>query len=127
MFCRSSLCFGFVVMLIWFSGVGNCAAAKGCMSGACHQLFAGVKYMHGPIAAELAGAQGCVMCHVPTGVNCTSKHGGKFSLKKKGLCLACHDKGTGTQHSQVQVESKCLECHAPHGSELSPQLLRKVK
>jgi hypothetical protein len=127
MFFRLSFCFGFAVILICSLGNGNYAAAKGCMSGSCHQDFAGVKYMHGPIAAELAGAQGCVMCHKPAGTDCSQQHGGKFQLKKKGLCVVCHDKGTGTEHSQVQVDSKCLDCHSPHGSDLSPHLLREGK
>lgn len=127
MFFRPTVYLGLAVILIFSFGSENGASAKGCMSGSCHQNLAKVKYMHGPIAAELAGAQGCVMCHKSAGASCTQKQGGKFRLKTNGLCLACHDKGTSTKHSQIQVESKCLDCHSPHGSELSPQLLRKGK
>ena len=99
-------------------------AAKGCMNGGCHQELMDVKYMHGPVAAELAGVNACEMCHVPAGAKCSSKKGGSYKLKGKGLCATCHAKGTGTQHSDKQVESKCLKCHDPHGSDVSRHMLR---
>lgn len=98
--------------------------AKGCMDGGCHQKLTVVRYMHGPIAAELAGANGCEMCHVQAGAKCSVSKGGSFKIKSKGLCLACHAKGTGSQHSTREIESKCLKCHSPHGSDVSPQMLR---
>jgi len=103
------------------------ASAEGCMNGTCHQQLAGVRYLHGPVAAEMAGANGCGMCHLPAGPACSADRGGTFTLKGKDICLTCHVRGTGTQHSQAQVESRCLTCHVPHGSETSPQLLRPKK
>ncbi|MGV1099476.1 cytochrome c3 family protein [Thiovibrio sp. JS02] len=103
------------------------ASAKGCLNGACHERLAGVRYLHGPVAAEMAGANGCEMCHLPAGPACSANKGGKFTLKSKDICLTCHARGTGTQHTQAQVESKCLTCHAPHGSDTSPQMLRPKK
>ncbi|MBU0482381.1 MAG: hypothetical protein KKG47_14910 [Proteobacteria bacterium] len=98
--------------------------AKGCMTGSCHQALVRVKYLHGPVAAEMAGVKACEMCHVPAGAKCTAKTAGKFTLKGKDLCQACHTKGTGSQHSSDGVASKCLKCHSPHGSDSSPQMLR---
>lgn len=103
------------------------AASQGCLSGACHQGLSKFKYLHGPVAAELAGAKACVMCHLPAGPACTTNAKGVFKLKGKDICQSCHTKGTGTQHSQSEVESKCLKCHAPHGSETSRQFLRGDK
>ena len=105
-------------------GVGGALAFQGCLSGSCHQELTRPRYLHGPVAAEMAGAKACVICHEPAGPRCTAGKGGLFKLKSKALCLTCHGKGTGTQHSQGQVEAKCPSCHDPHGSETSPQLLR---
>jgi len=105
---------------------GGRAMAQECLSGSCHQALTKAKYIHGPVAAEMAGSKACVICHEPAGAKCTPTKGGVFKLKSKALCLTCHDKGTGSQHSQGLVESKCLSCHDPHGSETSPQLLRAV-
>lgn len=103
------------------------AAGQGCLSGACHQALAKPRYLHGPVAAEMAGAKACVMCHLPAGPACTATAKGRFTLKGKEICQACHTKGTGTQHSKSEVEGKCLKCHAPHGSETSRQFLRADK
>ncbi|MBU0946166.1 MAG: hypothetical protein KJ804_17105 [Proteobacteria bacterium] len=100
------------------------AMAKGCLNGSCHQNLIQVQYVHGPVAAEMAGADGCVMCHLPNGPACTITLAGKFTLKEKDICLTCHEKGVGTQHTESEVESKCLTCHVPHGSAFSPQMLR---
>ena len=43
--------------------------AAGCLTDQCHQNLAATKYIHGPVAAELAGGMGCVACHVPAGKN----------------------------------------------------------
>lgn len=86
-----------------------------------------ITYMHGPVAAEMAGAKACIMCHVPAGTACSATAKGIFKLKGKDICQGCHAKGNGTQHSQAEVESKCLKCHAPHGSETSRQFLRGGK
>ncbi len=101
--------------------------AQECLNGSCHQGLTKVRYLHGPVAAEMAGVKACVICHEPVGAKCTSSKAGVFKLKSKALCLTCHDKGTGSQHSQGLVESQCLLCHDPHGSETSPQLLRVVR
>lgn len=103
------------------------AWAKGCLNGGCHQELTAVRYLHGPVAAEMAGVDGCGMCHLSAGAACTATSPGSFSLKGKLICQACHDKGTGSQHSQSQVESKCLNCHNPHGSETSSYMLRPGK
>ena len=116
-------------LLALFFGVVSIAAAskvvaKGCMNGGCHQELIKVKYMHGPVAAELAGVNACEMCHVPAGAKCSSSKGGNYKIKSKGLCATCHVKGTGTQHSAKEIESKCLKCHDPHGSDVSRHMLR---
>jgi hypothetical protein len=98
--------------------------AKGCMNGGCHQELIRVKYMHGPVAAEMAGVNACEMCHVPAGAKCSSSKGGSYKLKGKGLCATCHSAGTGTQHSDKAIASKCLKCHDPHGSDVSRHMLR---
>ena len=98
--------------------------AKGCMNGGCHQELTRVKYMHGPVAAEMAGVNACEMCHIPAGARCSSGKGGSYKLKGKGLCATCHGKGTGTQHSDKEIESKCLSCHNPHGSDVSRYMLK---
>lgn len=110
--------------LATFSVAAGGAAAAGCMAGGCHQGLTRFKYMHGPVAAELAGANGCAMCHEPAGAKCSVGRGGRYRLKGKGLCVACHAKGAGSQHSAKEIESKCLKCHHPHGSNVSQYLLR---
>ena len=117
-----------VCLLGLFAMVGRGEAASSlCLNGACHQALTKPKYLHGPVAAELAGAKACVMCHLAAGPACTATSKGSFKLKGKDICLTCHTKGAGTQHSQGQIESKCLKCHAPHGSETSRQFLRADK
>ena len=100
-------------------------AGQGCLSGGCHHALTEVRYLHGPVAAELAGAKGCEICHQPTGPECTPARAGSFQTGRD-ICTTCHDKGTGSQHSQAEVESKYLGCHDPHGSDSSPQMLRTV-
>ena len=115
-----------MVLLLGVASVATASrvAAKGCMNGGCHQELTKVKYMHGPVAAELAGVNACEMCHVPAVSRCSSSKGGSYKLKGKGLCATCHVKGTGTQHSSKKIESKCLNCHDPHGSDVSRYMLR---
>lgn len=102
---------------------GLALAGQGCLNGDCHLALTRVRYLHGPVAAEMAGAKGCEICHQPTGEKCTPPRGGSFRTRKD-ICTTCHDKGTGSQHSQAEVESRCLSCHNPHGSETSLQMLR---
>jgi predicted CXXCH cytochrome family protein len=106
---------------------GSVLAGQGCLNGGCHNEMTRVRYLHGPVAAEMAGAKGCEICHRPIGDKCTPTKGGSFQTKVKNICTTCHGKGTGSQHTQTSVESRCLECHDPHGSETSPQLLRSRK
>ncbi len=98
--------------------------AETCLSGGCHQPIVDYKFVHGPVAAEEAGVQGCVSCHEPAGAACTASAPGKFRFKtkKNRLCLMCHDRGTGTQHTRAR--GKCLSCHAPHGSDRGITLMR---
>lgn len=114
------------VVTLGLAGQGE-AAPSACLNGSCHQGLTKSKYLHGPVAAEMAGAKACVMCHLPAGPACTAGGKGSFKLKGKDICLGCHTKGNGTQHSQSEIESKCLKCHAPHGSDTSRQFLRADK
>lgn len=123
---RNSVRVGFMLLVslaIMVATVAT-AVAKGCMAGGCHQELAQVKYMHGPVAAEMAGVSGCVMCHLPGGEKCAVQRAGSYTIKSKGLCVTCHVKGAGTQHSVAEIEAKCLQCHDPHGSDLSRYMLR---
>lgn len=100
------------------------APVANCFSGGCHPKIAKAKFHHGPVAAEGTGAEGCVSCHVPAGPACTATKAGKFNFKtkKERLCLLCHERGTGTQHTRTR--SDCLSCHNPHQSDQSANLLR---
>lgn len=100
------------------------AQAAGCAAGECHKKLVSAKFLHGPVAAEEAGAEGCVSCHVPAGRPCAPGTAGAFSLKtkKERLCFLCHDRGTATQHTKTRTD--CLACHNPHASESSKNLLR---
>ena len=118
------LCFFSVIYILVASGDGRAVPGQGCLSGNCHQALTKVKYMHGPVAAEMAGVKACEMCHVSAGAKCSSNKAGKFRLKSKALCSTCHVKGTGTQHSEKEIKAKCLKCHDPHGSDVSPHMLR---
>ena len=119
-----SFCFFLMTFGAILSVSVNEAVAQGCMDGGCHQELVKVKYMHGPVAAEMAGVNGCKMCHVPDGAKCSEGRAGSYRTKIKGLCATCHAKGTGTQHSNKEIESKCLQCHDPHGSDVSRHMLR---
>lgn len=98
------------------------ALAASCLNGSCHQELTTMKHMHGPIGAEMAGVQGCIMCHIPAGVACTPAGAGKFTFKVKDMCLTCHVKGSSSRHANAT--SNCLQCHNPHGSNTSPYMLR---
>jgi len=123
---RTDLFFGLILLsasLFPCFATGE-AIAQGCMNGGCHQELLKSKYMHGPVAAEMAGINGCQMCHISSGSKCTPKRGGSYKTKAKGLCSTCHSKGTSTRHSDKEIESKCLKCHNPHGSNISRYMLR---
>lgn len=100
------------------------AAAGTCIAGKCHGSIVSAKFLHGPVAAEEAGVDGCVSCHVPAGAGCSAAKAGryKFKTKKDRLCIMCHERGTGTQHTRAG--SRCLSCHSPHGSESGNTLMR---
>ena len=100
------------------------AAGGNCIGGSCHEAIVSQAFLHGPVAAEEAGAEGCVSCHVPEGPKCTPAKGGKFAFKTKEdrLCLLCHERGTGTEHTKART--RCLSCHSPHGSQASSTLMR---
>ena len=100
------------------------AVAGTCIAGTCHESIIAPKYLHGPVAAEEAGVEGCITCHIPGGAKCTATKAGKyrFKTKKDRLCLMCHERGTGTQHTRAG--SRCLSCHSPHSSESGSNLMR---
>lgn len=85
------------------------------------------RYLHGPVAAEMAGAKGCIACHHPNGKPCTTSRGGAFSCNEneKEMCLLCHGEEAATEHTAT--EKGCLHCHDPHGSTKSANLLRNTK
>ena len=116
--------FAAVCAVILGVGLWVPARAGTCIDGGCHQDTVAPKYLHGPVAAEAAGVEGCVSCHVPAGAACTPRKGGRYRFKtrKERLCLLCHERGTGTQHTRAG--GKCLSCHDPHGSNSSYKLMR---
>jgi len=116
----------FLLALLGLAGRGE-AATSACLNGTCHLALTKTKYLHGPVAAEMAGREACTMCHLHAGPECTATRKGSYILRGKDICLICHAKGVGTQHSQAEIESKCLNCHAPHGSDNSRQFLRADK
>lgn len=100
------------------------AQAGACIAGGCHAAVVKAKFVHGPVAAEETGAEGCTSCHLQKGAACTATKGGQFEFKtkKERLCILCHERGTSTQHTRTR--SDCLSCHNPHHSEQSKNLLR---
>ncbi|GAB4257570.1 MAG: hypothetical protein Kow0092_04550 [Deferrisomatales bacterium] len=114
------------VAAAWLGTLGLWAAAGAgtCIDGGCHQEIVSTRYLHGPVAAEELGVEGCVSCHVPAGAPCTASAAGRyrFKTKEERLCLLCHERGTGTRHTQGR--SKCLSCHSPHGSDSGTNLMR---
>ena len=114
----------FLVTMPGFLPDGPVSASQSCLGLGCHLAISSLRYLHGPVAAEIAGAKGCEVCHVPTDNKCTSTRGGIFHPNFQYTCTTCHDKGTGTMHTQEKVESRCIMCHNPHGSDSSPQMLR---
>lgn len=102
------------------------AQADSCVAGKCHDSVLAANRLHGPVAAEEAGLEGCVACHVPQGAPCTASRGGEYAFKAEGdaLCFRCHDRITDEVH--VQAKSPCLSCHDPHGSEDDDHLTRSA-
>jgi hypothetical protein len=94
--------------------------ARTCLTGDCHQALTSKKYIHGPIAAESAGALGCETCHIPAGKECSKSEAGEFRplAPPITMCQICHAKGNDTLHSAKEMD--CLKCHDPHGSDTSP-------
>ena len=100
------------------------AWAGTCVDAGCHSSIMSAKYVHGPVAVESSGMQGCRLCHVSAGEPCTKTQGGKFSFQHSNdiLCSTCHSKGTGSQHTGA--EGKCVSCHNPHSSDVSDRFLK---
>jgi len=122
---RGSIATAFLLTALSVLALGPGTAAAGtCISGGCHKEIVGAKFLHGPVAAEEAGAEGCASCHVPAGAPCTPSKPGQYAMKTKEdrLCLLCHERGTGTQHTRTRAA--CLSCHSPHGSEDSYKMMR---
>jgi len=112
----------FIILLM-----ASSVSAGTCLNNNCHQSLTTPKHLHGPIAAEMAGADGCMTCHQPSGKPCTTETAGKFMFTKedKEMCLLCHGRDVATEHTKK--EKTCLRCHDPHGSEDNYNFLRKDK
>lgn len=102
---------------------GHVRAAT-CLTGGCHSDLAAKKYLHGPVAAEQIGGQGCIACHIPNGELCSSARGGHFGPLPAAveMCRFCHSQGSSTAHTAENRD--CLGCHDPHGADSGPDLLR---
>jgi len=96
-----------------------------CLNNGCHKPLTVTRYLHGPVAAELAGARACIVCHQPTGAPCLPNRAGEFAMPTHDICLPCHGQKTATKHSASGKD--CLKCHDPHGSETSRYLERDNK
>lgn len=105
-------------------GLWTAVAAASCVTGSCHETLSNARYVHGPVAVESFGQQGCGLCHVSSGPICTNKTPGVYRLAKarEMLCTGCHDAGTGSRHTDSK--GKCLSCHNPHGSEQNIHFLK---
>lgn len=104
--------------------IAGSAMAGTCVDGGCHKAQVSLRYLHGPLAAEVTGKAGCSTCHVSAGAPCRPGVKGVFRLvaAKDLLCTSCHAKSTGTDHSNR--EKNCQECHSPHGSDKNMNMLR---
>jgi putative hemolysin len=111
-------------LLILLPGMAG-AGGDTCLTGGCHQALNEKKYIHGPVAAEQAGAAGCTACHVPAGRECSPDAAGVFEppAPAETMCQNCHTVGNETQHTTE--ERDCLRCHDPHGSDSSPVFVRE--
>lgn len=106
------------------NGLVDSSWAGSCVESGCHSKIMSAKYVHGPVAVESSGMQGCQLCHVPAGEACTKTKGGTFTFQhsKDILCSTCHSAGTGSQHTGA--EGKCVSCHNPHSSDVSDRFLK---
>ncbi|MDW7774200.1 MAG: cytochrome c3 family protein [Desulfobulbaceae bacterium] len=100
--------------------------ASNCLTGGCHEKIIAGKYIHGPVAAEQAGAKGCITCHIPAGRECSENAAGSFQPLPPAdtMCRMCHTRENDTRHTEK--EQDCLKCHDPHGSDTSPVFLRET-
>lgn len=111
----------FFTTVVLTAALGTVQSHAGtCLTGDCHRALTSKKYIHGPIAAELAGALGCETCHIPAGKKCSASQAGKFRPLSPPItmCQICHAKGNDTLHTAQETD--CLKCHDPHGSDTSP-------
>lgn len=117
---RVGMIAGFVLL-----GLAGLAWAGSCVDKGCHADVLDFKYLHGPLAAESVGGQGCVSCHVPAGAPCSEKKGGvfKFVDAKDALCGHCHDRSESPVH--LSAKEACLNCHTSHGSDTSATFVKK--
>jgi putative hemolysin len=106
-----------------FAGISY---AGSCLNGACHEDKVDYKNLHGPLAAEEIMGNGCNQCHLPDGKECAEDDAGKYTFMtpKEVMCTSCHEKGESPEH--IERVSGCLKCHSPHGSDVSPYMLRKL-
>ncbi len=100
------------------------ALAASCVDNGCHQTQMSYKYLHGPLAAEEAGMDGCNMCHVPEGAPCTASRSGSYKMaySRDALCISCHEKSESPSH--VGRVKGCIKCHSSHGSNKDSMMLR---
>ncbi|PLX40912.1 MAG: hypothetical protein C0609_11660 [Deltaproteobacteria bacterium] len=113
----------FVAVAAFALAVGV-ASADNCLDGGCHADEVNYKYLHGPLAAEELGMEGCTSCHKPVGNACSADKRGdfEFAAAEKELCSICHGRSTATDH--LQQHDNCLDCHSPHGSDDSSSMQR---
>ncbi len=90
------------------------AWAGSCLTSACHQALAGLKYPHQPVKDEE-----CLACHLQRATVHPIPKGKSFELSAKGakLCEQCHEVlgKKRVVHPPVK-DGDCLSCHNPHGA-----------
>jgi hypothetical protein len=106
-------------------GMAGSSWAGSCVDKGCHAPLIAHKYLHGPLAAESVGGQGCASCHIAAGAPCSGAKGGVFKLvdAKDAICTLCHEASESPNH--VGRKTGCLTCHDPHGGDDSAVMLRK--
>ena len=81
----------------------------------CHEVDAGVKYVHGPLASG-----GCLVCHDPH----SSRYASLLVAEATTFCFRCHDRADLSRiEEHADPEADCTACHNAHGSD-SKYLLR---